>query len=211
MIDHTQAAADIAAADTTEPDNPYAELGWEELRAGILATDQETAAAQQQVRDRMHEVEAELKPWRQVVSDLATRGRQMRSALKAQAVQNYRAHRQTIGKTWGGIKLRFVPRVIVHDTQRAVLALDGLVLINPETGEQTPLVVYQPVIDMSAVKQFIQANAAAHADQPDLPHLTPATEGWPGVVTLTGPDDVDSWTLAIEHDGETPRRPGIVT
>lgn len=177
---------------------PMEERSWEDLLAVIRAAEDAAASAYQLIRDSAAAHKVETAPWRERLAALEGQAIQARGLLRERAVANYRAHRNDISKRWGGVTVQFRPRVFILDPQAAAMALDGLQLIDEETGEAIPLVTYQPVFNERAIRAFISASAAAHRDQPNFPHLTPAGEGWPGVVVLQSEDDPSAWVLQVQ-------------
>ncbi|KPV52983.1 hypothetical protein SE17_12250 [Kouleothrix aurantiaca] len=186
------------------PENPYLGLPWEELLQRIRVADEATSTANGEIRATTQAVQAELAPWRGMVSAATEESRLLRAALKAQAIHNYQTHRLDIGKRWGGITLQFRPKVVIHDQEAAIAALSEFYLVDGETGEAIPLVTYTPVIDEKAVRAFIESQRGAHRNWPDAIHTTPAPHGWPGIITLQSEDDADAWVLAVSKhaDGE---------
>lgn len=210
MRNRQQELEDMAASPGPAPENPFLGMAWEELLARVQGTQAASKEAIARIRAANETIKDEITPWRMVINDLAETERLLREALKLQALENYRVHRRDIGKRFAGVTIQFRPKILIHDLPQAVMALDGLYLINHQTGEAVPLITYQPVINEKALRTYIEIAAEAKLVAEADGAVMPAPDGWPGIVTLQTDDDDTAWTIAISAPGKTPADTGEV-
>ena len=152
-------------------------MPWNELLDGVHARRARIAELEQELRDAKAAFEATIAARKAELKRLEAADAVDIQALTLEALANVEAG---ASKTWGGVQLRRIFRLLVTDEDLAIAALDGMML------DQKPLV--KRSLDKSLALDFVQMRLR---------------EGFP----VDGLEVYEDITLAILKRTETPANP----